>query len=274
MFILPEFRVPYAEYRARQSKYEECGNKLKESLESYDFSTLDSISFIVKLPSEIPMASDSRWANRQFGAVNTVQNSACVAFVSKVILNFFGIDIPMEDLLTEIENKGYRLWRLADRKKKTLNMAYPNVEQIKKEFPEDDPIWQCKTLEEIYQLCGKPEGIGCSMFVIDNIINYIAKKPIDVYRDTRIQSIDKLLWNLEHGIVVPLRVQNSIYHDDPNRKEGHCVTLFGISHGKAIVVDTSFDGANGINILPAEQLINAMLWNKGLICAWDLSSCI
>jgi len=220
----------------------------------------------------VPMASNPQWANRPFGAVNTVEKSACVAFIGKMILDFYGFDISMEELLVKIENKGYRMWKL-EKKAKTLNIPFAEVSAIKKQFHEDDPIQKCNTLEDIYELYGEPIGIGGSMFVIDNIIESIAIKPVRLYNDTRIHSVHQLLWNLINGIPVPIRVQNSIYHDDPTRKEGHYVMLIGISCGNAIVLDSSYDFGNGINILPAKQLFKAMLWDNNLICAWNLSPC-
>jgi len=273
MLNLPKFNLPLAEHRQRQALHEEAAKHLKESFTTFNYHFLDTFNWVVPMKTfYVPMASNPQWANRPFGAVNTVEKSACVAFVAKMILAFYGFDISMEELLVKIETKGYRMWKLA-KKAKTLNLPYLEATTIKNMFYEDDPIQLCHTLEDIYELYGKPVGIGGSMFVIDNIINCIAIKPVRLYNDTRIHSVHQLLWNLINGIPVPIRVQNSIYHDDPSRKEGHYVMLIGISCGNAIVLDSSYDLGNGINILPAKQLFKAMLWDNNLICAWNLSPC-
>ena len=273
MLNLPEFNLPLTEHRQRQASHEEAAKHLKESFATFNYTNLDTFNFVVPMKHfYVPMASDPQWANRPFGAVNTVQNSACVAFVAKMILDFYEFDISMEDLLSEIENKGYRMWKLA-KKAKTLNLPYPEVKAIKNQFYADDPIQLCNTLESIYELYGEPVGIGGSMFVIDNIINIIATKPVRIYNDTRIHSVHQLLWNLINGIPVPIRVQNSIYHDDPSRTEEHYVMLIGISCENAILLDSSYSLAGGINILPVTQLFKAMLWDDKLVCAWNLSPC-
>ena len=269
MIQLQEFNLPSQKHRERQRLHLEAAKSLKESIENFDFSKLDSIEALVDLPDEIPMASNPKWANRQFGAVNTVEKSACVAFVSKVILDYFNIHISMLDLLSLIEDKGYRMWKLA-KTKKTLNCPKADYNVLKKILADDVRIKECNNLNDIFKAFGDPEGIGGSMFLIDSIIESISSETIKVFDDTRIKNINQLITNLKNGIPVPIRVQNSIYHDDPTRAEGHYVILFGITSGTAIIVDSSWD--EGIRFMPAQQLISSVTdGNESLICAWNLS---
>lgn len=68
--------------------------------------------------------------------------------------------------------------------------------------------------------------------------------------------------------MVPLRVNNTIYHNDPQRIGGHNIILAGISNGEAILLDSSM----GINRIPAERLFKAAIANENLIAVWDLSN--
>lgn len=265
---LNEFNLPEEQHRERQRLHMEAAKTLKKSIENFDFSKLDSIESLVELPDEIPMASNPKWANRQFGAVSTVEKSACVAFVSKVILDYFHIHISMLDLLSLIEDKGYRMWKLY-KTKKTLNCPKAEYTILKKILADDARIQDCNTLEDIFDVFGEPVGIGGSSFLIDSILESISSKPIKVYDDTRIKTIDELISNLSMGIPVPIRVQNSIYHNDSSRAEGHYVTLFGMANGTAVVVDSSWE--SGIRFMPVKQLFTAMIKNENLICAWNLA---
>lgn len=267
MINLKNCNVSPEEHAKRRNYHLTSGKSLKASISKFDVSILDSGYFLAKIPDNVPLASDPRWCNRQFGAVNTVEKSACIAFVSKVILDFYSISVSMEDLFVEIEQKGYRQWKLTKRTK-TLSMPKIDFASLKNAFPDDEEIQNCQSLREIFEVAGSPSGIGGSMFFIDNLINELCNNS---NIETRIQTIDKLLSNLSSGIPVPMRVQNSIYHRDPSRAEGHYVTLFGIVNGTAIVVDSSYTESSGLRCLPVKQLFDAMLGNENLICAWDLS---
>lgn len=273
MFNIPEFDVQAKDRNKRNQNNVAAGDEFKSSVKNLSDSFLDNLDLMVELPDEIPLATHPKWKDRTFGAVNTVEKSACVAFTSKVILDFFSISTSMESLLSEIEDKGYRLWKLKNRKQ-TLTMAHPDLEKIKSAFPDDAEIQACKSLEEIYEVAGEPEGIGGSAFLIDTLIKYIGphNNHLSIAYDTRVRSFDKLLDNLKNGYPVPLRVQNSIYHNDTKRIGGHYVTLFGIKNGQAIVVDSSLSKTAGVRILPVRQLLDAVTFtNPGLVFVWDLS---
>lgn len=280
MFRLPKCDMPFKQYHERQDYNIECGKNFKTSL---NFHSIDCCSVIATnfncgvIESydrteliRVPYAGNPEWATRQFGAVNTVENSACIAFVAKMVLDYFGFNYSMEDILSALESNGYRKWKLS-RNKKTLSTPQLNAESIKAEFPEDDPIQSCETLEEIFHLYGEPVGIGGAAVAIDNVINYIAHKPYHSL-STRISSIDKVLENLKNGILVPVRVNNAIYNDDDSRVGGHYVVLFALLNGYAFVLDSS--EPTGINILYAKQFFNAVTANENLIAVWDLSCCL
>ena len=181
--------------------------------------------------------------------------------------------------LKEIEEKHYRLWKLANRDK-TLSMPTISLEELKAEFPDDEPIQSCNSLDEVYSVAGNPVGIGGSMFFLDNLIYLVCRwNDIDVVKPysgssygTRIYNVDSLLENLEMGCPIPLRVENSVYLNDSSLKGGHYITLYGFNSGTAIVVDSNIDSNAGIKELPIKQLFDAMIANPNLVCAWNPST--
>lgn len=268
---LKPYQVTPEEHQLRSRRHLNSGQLFKKSVEETDLKSFPNV--FVGIPKDIPSASDPLWANVTFGAVNTAEKSACVVFISKIILNEYGYNsISVLNLLNEAAQKGYRSWTLSN-KRKTLTAPVATIDVFKKAFPDDEYIQSCTTLKEIYDKYGRPEGIGGSMFFIDNIIKLLSNdENLRIGNDTRIQSIQQLLDNLKSGIMVPVRVENSIYHDTPFRTGGHYVVLVGFINQYALVVDTSFE--NGINIVPAKRFVNAIVGNHDdLICAWNLKPC-
>lgn len=270
-FSLPEFEVPSEQHAARKKAVTVAALSMAAAVKTIDIRRIvDKTDVMCELPKKVPMASDPRWASKPFGAANTVENSACIAFVSKVMLDYFGHQVPMEAILDEIVSKGYRSWRF-EKNPKTLVLPEVNLQEIKKKFPESKEIQKARNLEELFEVTGKPVGIGGSPMVIDNIVKQLSPKDIEIYRATRLYSVGEMILNLKKGIIVPVRVNNALYHNDANRKEGHYVTIFGIRDGKAYVVDTSVKENGGVKVLPIQRLLMAMVEDKNLICAWDLS---
>lgn len=55
---------------------------------------------------------------------------------------------------------------------------------------------------------------------------------------TELSNLDEILLFLEKGCPITVLIQNSIYHDDENRKGNHFITLIGIDESKnAILMD-------------------------------------
>lgn len=279
MFKLPKCDLPPKQYHERQEYNIECGKAFRKSLsaESFASSTLIASNFSYGAldsynkteSNKIPFKGNPEWANRHFGAVNTVENSGCIAFVIKIILDFFGYNYSVVDIVSALEDGGYRKWKLSNNRK-ILSIPYLDLENIKSEFSDDDPIQECNSMEEVYGLYGEPVGIGGAAIAIDNVINYIANRPYSNL-ETRISSIDKVLRNLRNGIIVPARVSNSIYHDDDRRAGGHYVVLLGLFNGIAYVLDSS--ELAGIKCLPATRFFKAVTADESLIALWDLASC-
>lgn len=271
MLNLNSFNMPPEQHQTRQNFHILSATMLKKSIEERNLYDLFSAS--AEIPDSICLAANPKWANRPFGAVNIVQNSACVCFVAKTILDTpvyqkkFG-RISMEDIFVEAESKGYRLWKLSGRNK-TLSMATPSVREIQKAFQDDKEIQECTTLEQIYSIAGRPVGIGGSMFFIDNIISSASKYKMSVGFDTRLRSVEEIVQNLKDGFYVPVRVENSVYHNDPTRKEGHYVTIVGLNGNTATVLDSSYDKYGGVRVIPIMRLFAAMTAKEGLVCAWN-----
>ena len=270
-FTLPQFEVPYQDHMDRKKTVSVAAYSMQSAVKTINLQqVIEKTDVMLKIPAKVPMANDPRWAAKPFGAANTVEHSACIALVSKIVMDYFGYRVAVTTLVDEIVAKGYRSWKFQNL---PTTMVFPevNLQEIKQKFTDNEAIEKARNLEELYEVTGKPVGIGGSPFVIDNIVNQYAKRKIRIYRDTRLYSVSEIISNLKKGIIVPVRVSNSIYHDDSNRKEGHYVTLFGIREGNAYVLDTSVKENGGVKVLPFERLLAAMVEDKNLICAWDLS---
>lgn len=273
MLNVSQFQVPQDKHILRQENHINSGQELMRSIHA-NMLTLASISADAPLPDMVPMASNPKWADTLFGAVNTVQNSGCLVLTAKLLLDspayreLIGREISVKEILDEATSKGYRLWKLSGRSK-TLCSPISSVEYLHKEFPNDMEIQSSKTLEAIYKVAGTPVGIGGSMFFLDNLIASVHNDTVDIANDTRIHSVNQIIDNLNHGFPVPLRVNNAAYHCNPCLSEGHYITLYALNDGMATVVDTTVEKDSGICIIPAMRLFNAMVADEKLICAWN-----
>ena len=274
MLNVANFSISHDEHQKRQKNHISSGQELKQSIYA-NMRELGNIRVCMELPDNVPMASNPKWANSLFGAVNTVQKSGCIALATKLLLDtsvyqkqLGNREVSVGEVISEVVTKGYRLWKLENRQK-TLNFPIPTVENLHQAFPDDVEIQSCSTLEEIYQVAGTPIGIGGSMFFMDNAIASVSGQSIEIAKDTRIHCVEQIIDNLSQGYSVPVRVNNSIYHSNPCLTEGHYITLYGLENGYATIVDTSIDKHAGIRIIPAMRFFNAMLGDDNLICAWN-----
>lgn len=243
---------------------------------------------------ELAFAKD--YADMPFGIVGTVERagvlvlSAHNAFYALPSTDFYqGCEcIPsVEKLNKDATTKGYRMWCCENFPYISFGWTEIKVKEIKKVFlnnsrflKEATPevissLKNAKTPEDIIKVLGRPHGIGGSMYYLDELIANFAVRGIhDVhpiaYRDTRLHNIHEIFENLwkETGVIV--RVQNSIYLDDPEKVEGRYVILIGFEGTTAVLLDSSIKG--GIFKCPAERLFKAMIANVGLIGVFDLSS--
>lgn len=267
---LKQFKLPQKEHQERNLVHQEKGKAFKESVESYDFKMLANMCLGgKKYPDFIIAGEDPREKTTPFGAVDTVYASGCVIYASNTILNqYIKRKVGVLELAEEAANKGYRSWKFANYSKPYFTSTKVDVDEVKEKFKEIVPeVQKCKTVEDLENLLGKVTGIGGSMFLIDNIICMLSKKELTPVCDTRITTIEQVIRNLKNGIMVPIRVNNSIYHYDPKRIGGHYVVLAGIENGEAVILDSAI----GINRIPAERLFKSVVANPSLIGIWDLS---
>ncbi len=117
---------------------------------------------------------------------------------------------------------------------------------------------------------GNSAKIDGSILAIDYIINYIADQP-NTSQNIRINHFKQILDNLKNGIIVPMRVEDSVYYSDSSKTGGHYVILFALIEGRAYVIDSRIP--TGVTSLSTSHLFNAMLANEDSICAWNLSPC-
>lgn len=274
---LREFRVSKEEHKKRTETHLKKGKALKESYELMTQSDWDHISEMyayANYPHSICLASDPMFAKWDFGAVGTIQSAGCVVFVTAYIIAYYKHRSPdLISLAGQIAEKGYRSWRFKNYPQLTFTSKMIKLEDVKKELKSVAPeVEKCKTLDELYKIVGNPEGVGGAMYLIDNVIHELSKGSIyddmrTILEKTRLSSIYEIVENLISGFMVPIRVNNRIYHDDPKREGGHYVILIGLENGEVTVLDSSI----GFKKLPFKRLMEAAVADKGLIAAWDLS---
>lgn len=280
---IPEFTVSPEEHAKRNNNHQNACKDFVESVKqlSGNYSIFDDLECGAELPDMVPFASNPKWKDLPFGAANTCGNASCSALQAKVVLNFLDsvssdkrifadLNPSVLDVIYELTHKGYRSWKLAN-KSGTMIAPVATLEVIKKRFPDDDKIQKCQTLNEVFEKCGKPEGIGGSIFWLDNVIKLFGfDDSIEIAKQTRIHTVSKLINNLSHGIVVPIRVQNSVYLDEENHSGGQYVTWFRVENGMAVIVDTAKEGSCCIYKLPVKQVIEAIVANPGMAVVWNV----
>ena len=273
MFSVPHYNVSSEQDQIRHFNHLQSAHDLIASINSTRFLGLVGVIASAEFPDSVCLASNPKWANRPFGFVGTVERSACLAFVSKLILDlpkfrkYFGY-VTMEHVFTEMETKGYRLWSLQNIRK-TFNIADRSLDSIKELFPGDPIISKCTSSEQVYEITGIPVGIGGSVFFLDNIIAMASSKKLAIGKDTRLHNFDEIVTNLNAGVPVPVRVQNSIYRGDDQSVGGHYIILYGMNRGMCYVFDSSEERNSGIRTIAAWRLFEAMIEDEGLACAWN-----
>ncbi len=267
---LPQLRVPPDEHQARSKAHLEAGKAFAESVRNYDFSRMDEFYLLdpVNTPTFVIAGVDEREATTLFGPVNTIEKSACVVYVAQAILDQYGKYISILDLAALVAEKGYRSWCFENHPEKHFSSSSVNLEEVQAVFRKELPVVDdCKTVQDLKALLGELYGIGGSMFLIDNVIAMLSHKILLPVKETRITTVDQVLANLKAGFMVPIRINNSIYHNDPKRTGGHYVILGGIIHQHAMVFDSSL----GYNRIPIKRFLEAAIADEGLIAVWDLS---
>lgn len=267
---LKRFELTPEEHKKRSLTHLEAGKAFANSVEVFDFSTLEKVNYVLEEYPEVVIAGkDPRENVTPFGPIGTVASGGCITYVGTMILKNYGHNVDVVTLAGEAAQKGYRSWGFKKYLKKYFTSPNIDINEVKAKFGDDIPaVNDCKTVEELEEILGEVTGIGGSAFLLDNIISMLSAKELKPVADTRITSMDKVLENLKNGIMVPLRVKNAIYLDDPKKADGHYIILVGISNGTAILIDSSI----GINKVPAERLFKAVIENERLISVWDLSN--
>lgn len=284
---IPEFSVTPEEHAKRGKNHTKSCSDFVESVKQLggDYSSFNELNCGAELPDMVPFASNPKWKDLPFGAANTCGNAACSALQTSVVLNFLDniasdkrvfVDLAPSvlDIIHELTQKGYRSWKLAN-KPGTMTEPEATLEVIKKHFPDDDEIQKCDDLGKIFEKFGKPEGIGGSVYWLDNVIKLFSfDDSIEIAGQTRIHSVEDLIGRISSGIVVPIRVQNSVYLGEENHGGGHYVTWFRIENGTAVVVDTAMESRCGIYRIPVKQVLDAIVVNPGMAVVWDVEPAV
>lgn len=260
--------LPKMQHEKRKKEHLETGILLRNSEESFDYSSCENLyAFASCSLSGIPMAIDYYAKDFPFGPVNTLANAGSISFVTNYILREYGKNIDICNWTLEIVQKGYRIWCFSNYPKITFSSPKVDISEVKNRFKGIVPDTQnCTSIGELQRILGNLEGIGGSMYLVDNVICMLANKKLSL-QETRLNSIDGIISNIQNGIFVPIRVNNSIYMNDEFKIGGHYIIIIGIKHNTAYVLDFS----SGIKSLPLKQLLKAAVHETDLIAAWNLS---
>ena len=285
---VPSCTVSRKEHIRRSDFQREASEAFLQSVKdlSGNYSIFNGLNCGAKLPDSVPFASNPKWNNMPFGAANTCGNASCGALQASVVINYFNnIASPSSKMLFELNptvssvidalvQKGYRSWKL-ENKPGAMSAPVATLDAIYERFPDDEEVQACTSLDEVFEKFGKPSGVGTNFFWLDNVINLFSlDDELEIGRDTRITSVGKILQNLSRGIVVPIRVENSVYLGDPNHKGGHYVTWFAIEDGNAVIVDTAMEKSCGIYTIPVSQVMDAITAGPGMAVVWDVEPAV
>ncbi len=269
--------IPPVEHSNRQLLYSASGDLLEGSVKTrleyldeteYDIQHMQfPLLDVIRERHEFATSDDPRWKDKPFGAVNTVEKAGCLAFTAYNMLYLLGLEqyASMEELLDTIVQKGYRVWKF-ENCKEYLSWPKITLSQIKKKYATRE-VKKCTSLEEVYQILGKPVGIGGYMYFLDELIALEAD--VKPYEDTRLWTVQEMLENLKAGYPVPIRVGNATYRNDETLKGGHYVILVGFRNGRAVTVDNAVIG--GIYECPIEQFFKAVIEDKKKVSGWNTS---
>ena len=285
---IPCCRVLREEHIKRSDFQKDSSEKFVQSVKelSGNYSIFNNLDCGADLPDTVPFASNPKWKDMPFGAVNTCENASCGALQASVVISyfnniaspsakhFFELTPPVLSIIDTLVNKMYRSWKL-QKKSGVMSTPVATLDTIKERFPDDEEVQTCKSLNEIFERFGEPSGVGTNFFWLDNVIKLFSlDDKLEIGRDTRISSVGKLIQNLARGIVVPIRVENFIYLGDSNHKGGHYVTWFAVKNGNAVIVDTAMEKSCGIYTIPVRQVMDAITAGPGIAVVWDVEPAV
>ena len=269
----PNYSVSKPEHDARKEAWTDSGSELKGSIKSL-LASPDFESAINELTSDRTFAGMQRafdlyndgsflcahdFANVPFGAVSTVAKAGCLAFTSYHMLRFLGFQVNFKKLVDSITSNGYRSWHFTgDKPHRTYTKASATdftLDELKSNYPNWDKMQSCSSLNEAFELLGEPVGIGGANAYFDNLICYI-NPSIRIYKDTRLNNVDDIFYNLGIGTPIPISVNNAIYYNAATKSGGHYVLLVGVNGDKFAIVDSN---KRTLSFVPIKQVFEAMV---------------
>lgn len=266
---LPKCQLPKELHEIRQKLHILQGELLELSVRNWDFDD-NHISVIATKPvcdkPFVPMAK--MYKELPFGAANTVELAGCVCLVSYYILmdyDLYHTEHTFEEWVNEVVEKGYRAWKFKNYPG-TFTTPKIDVDKVKSYFADEVDLMCRDKEEDLIDKLGPVEGIGGSMYLIDNVIANIRDNYSKPVEDTRLTSVAGILNKLADDIYVPMRVNNAIYHNDMARAGGHYVILYGVEEGTALVWDSSIGDVR----IPFKTLMEAAVADKGLTAVWNI----
>lgn len=262
--------VPKEEHDTRLFVHNVAAKRFKESVkdifknEKDNFMFFDKINALYSYDFLFTTSSDENcYSLLPFGATNTIAGAGSGVFATAFIRRLYAPEekFHITKWAREVADKGYRSWHFTGEKYKSeiFTSATVNSAEVAERFglPE---VSRCSK-EDLEIKLGKIEGIGVSYFLIDNVIAELTGvNPVTM---TRILSVDELVRKVAIGIPAVIRVENSVYHNDPGMVGGHYVVLIGMTNGQFVVADSSI----GILLMSIKDILKAA--TAGRCAVWN-----
>lgn len=261
-------QLPFEEHQERQRIYRKSSSQLLSSLREIkegELPTYDAADFpLLKFAEEnskweIPLASDSRWANKPFGAVNSLEKAGCLVFCVCNMLHLLGEKAEVLQVAKVAVEKGFRFWKFQN-DPRSFNWDKVTLSKIKEHFPDFSNV---DNLEEALKILGKPLGIGGHCYFIDEVISLITGNI--PYQETKIYSWQQIVDNLQNGYPVPIRINRGLLMGQ-KPSEGHYVNLIGMRDQNVVIVDSS--APEGIIEVQIDRFILAAIHDGNRVTAW------
>ena len=249
IYLVPSI-VPEEQYKSRRVIEQTISENWQESVKHEVETGAKAPDVTGHIPDAAYLATNSKWKDLPFGAANTMERAGCLVFVAKHLLDFYGVRTSVLALRDMMVERGYRALQF-EKVSKTFYTPTATLKEALEVLPEDVKQEDITKLEDAYPYIGMPSGIGGVHVLLDNLIGHYAKRrPV---QETRLLWVQDVYEELKEGRMVPMRVENSRYHQDPMRPGGHFVILVAIHDQEALVVDSSV----GEKRLPIHQLLQA-----------------
>lgn len=267
---LKNMRVHKEEHDSRLFVHNVAGKFFKHSVKDLFKNEKENFRFLEKIHALYPYdflfttaSEENCYSLLPFGATNTISGAGSAVFATAFIRRLYAPEekFRITKWAREVADKGYRSWHFTGEKYKSETFTSVTVKSSEVAERFGIPELNGCSKEELESKLGKIEGIGVSYFLIDNVISELTG--VAPVLETRIRNVDELIRKVAIGIPVIIRLENTVYHNDPGMVGGHYVVLIGMTNGQFVVADSSI----GILLKPIQDVLRAA--TVGRCAVWN-----